>query len=162
MNFSAFFIARPVATILLSIGLMLSGVVAYRFDAPLYFANATRFHERVSELIGAARPAPHLFVLDASGIDDVDYTGGRALLSLVDELKAGGVDVAVARATGEMPRDTARAGLRRHVPDEHIFVTVDDAVRALGPGSSASAAGATQPGGPPADAARPVATPRHG
>ena len=111
----------------------LAGVVAYRFDAPLYFANATRFHDRVRELVDEARPAPRLFVLDASGIDDVDYTGGRALLALVDELKAGGVDVALARATGELPRDTARAGLRRHVPDDHVFVTVDDAVRALAP-----------------------------
>ena len=109
------------------------GVVAYRFDAPLYFANATRFHERVRDLVEAARPAPRLFVLDASGIDDVDYTGGRTLLALVDELKAGGVDVAVARASGETPRDAARAGLRRHVPDDHVFVTVDEAVRALGP-----------------------------
>jgi high affinity sulfate transporter 1 len=109
----------------------LAGVVAYRFDAPLYFANATRFHDRVRELVDGARPAPRLFVLDASGIDDVDYTGGRALLDLVDELKAGGVDVALARATGDLPRDTARAGLRHHVPDDHVFVTVDDAVRAL-------------------------------
>jgi len=111
------------------------GVVAYRFDSPLYFANATRFQERVHELVDAARPAARLFVLDASGVDDVDYTGGRALLRLVDELKAGGTDVAIARATGEAPLDAARAGLRRHVPDDHLFVTVDDAVRALGPRS---------------------------
>ena len=122
----------------------LAGVVAYRFDAPLYFANATRFHERVRELVDAARPTPRLFVLDASGVDDVDYTGGRALLSLVDELKAGGVDVAVARATGDVPRDTARAGLRRHVPDDHIFVTVDDAVRALGPRAGDAGTGPRQ------------------
>ncbi len=86
------------------------------------------------EIVAAAAPPPRLFVLDASGIDDVDFTGGRVLLQVVHELHACGVDVAVARASGEAPRDTARAGLRRHVPDDHIFVTVDEAVRALGPG----------------------------
>ena len=112
------------------------GVVAYRFDAALYFANATRFRDRVREIVAAAAPPPRLFVLDASGIDDVDFTGGRVLLQVVHELHACEVDVAVARASGEAPRDTARAGLRRHVPDDHIFVTVDEAVRALGPGGS--------------------------
>ena len=114
--------------------MLVPGVVVYRFDAALYFANATRFRDRVREVVAAATPSPRLFVLDASGIDDVDFTGGRVLLQVVHELHACEVDVAVARASGEAPRDTARAGLRRHVPDDHIFVTVDEAVRALGPG----------------------------
>jgi len=109
------------------------GVVAYRLDAPLYFANATRFRDRVRELVAAAVPPPSLFVLDSSGIDDVDFTGGRMLLQVVHELHARGVDFAVARATGEAPRDTARAGLRNHIGDDHVFLTVDEAVRALGP-----------------------------
>ena len=113
------------------------GVVAYRLDAPLYFANATRFRDRVRELVAAASPPPSLFVLDSSGIDDVDFTGGRMLLQVVHELHARGIDFAVARATGEAPRDTARAGLHRHVADDHIFLTVDEAVRALGPKAGA-------------------------
>jgi high affinity sulfate transporter 1 len=115
------------------------GVVAYRLDAPLYFANATRFRDRVRELVAVASPPPGLFVLDSSGIDDVDFTGGRMLLQVVHELHARGIDFAVARATGEAPRDTARAGLHRHVADDHIFLTVDDAVRALGPKEGAAA-----------------------
>ena len=115
------------------------GVVAYRLDAPLYFANATRFRDRVREAVAAATPPPSLFVLDSSGIDDVDFTGGRMLLQVVHELHARGVDFAVARATGDAPRDTARAGLHRHVADDHIFLTVDDAVRALGPKEGAAA-----------------------
>ena len=115
------------------------GVVAYRLDAPLYFANATRFRDRVREEVAAATPPPSLFVLDSSGIDDVDFTGGRMLLQVVHELHARGVDFAVARATGDAPRDTARAGLHRHVADDHIFLTVDDAVRALGPKEGAAA-----------------------
>ena len=92
------------------------------------------------EVVAAASPPPSLFVLEASGIDDVDFTGGRMLLRVVHELHARGVDFAVARATGETPRDTARAGLRKHVADDHIFLTVDDAVRALGPDNGTGAA----------------------
>jgi high affinity sulfate transporter 1 len=129
---------------------LVPGVVAYRFDAPLYFANAARFRDRVRELVAAAPSTACLFVLDASGIEDVDYTGGRMLLQVVHELHAGGVDFAVARATGEAPLDTARAGLRRHIGDDHLFLTVDDAVRALGPrdgaaGPLASGPGSSQP-----------------
>ncbi len=109
------------------------GVVAYRIDAPLYFANATHFRDRVREVVAAATPPVHLFVLEASGIEDLDFTGGRMLLRVVHELHEHGVDFAVARATGETPRDTARLGLREHVADDHIFLTVEDAVRALGP-----------------------------
>ncbi len=97
------------------------------------------------ELVAAATPPPSLFVLDASGIDDVDFTGGRMLLQVVHELHARGVDFAVARATGDAPRDTARAGLRRHVRDDHVFFTVDEAVRALGPESGAASPSADDP-----------------
>ncbi len=116
------------------------GVVAYRIDAALYFANATHFRDRVRGVVAAASPPPSLFVLEASGIEDLDFTGGRMLLRVVHELHAQGVDFAVARATGETPRDTARLGLRKHVADDHIFLTVDDAVRALGPERDAGSA----------------------
>jgi hypothetical protein len=62
------------------------------------------------------------------------------LLRVIHELHTRGVDFAVARATGETPRDTARLGLPRHVADDHIFLTVDDAVRALGPEKDAGPA----------------------
>ncbi len=122
------------------------GVVAYRIDAPLYFANASHFRDRVRELVAAASPPPSLFVLDASGIDDVDFTGGRMLLQVVHELHARGIDFAVARATGDAPLHTARAGLRRHVRDDHVFLTVDEAVRALGPGGNGTPARAAPVG----------------
>ena len=114
-------------------GETLPGVLCYRFDAGLYFANAQRFRERVGELVAAAVPPPHLFVLDASGVEDLDYTGARVLLQVVHELHERGVDFAVARATGEAPRDATQAGLLRHIGKDHLFLTVDEAVRTLAP-----------------------------
>ena len=66
------------------------------------------FRDRVRELVAAAAPPPSLFVLDSSGIDDVDFTGGRMLLQVVHELHARGIDFAVARATGDAPRTRPR------------------------------------------------------
>lgn len=109
------------------------GVLCYRFDAALYFANATRFRDRVRELVAAAKEPLSLFVLDASGVDDIDYTGGQVFLRVVHELHVAGIDLAVARATGEVPRDVAHSGLRRHIGYDHLFITVDEAVRTLGP-----------------------------
>ncbi len=129
---------------------LVPGVVAYRIDAPLYFANATHFRDRVRELVAAAAPPPSLFVLDSSGIEDVDYTGGRMLLQVVHELHQRGIDFAVARATGDAPRDTARAGLVRHIGADHVFLTVDEAVHAFGPKNDAAAtAAAAAPGAAP-------------
>jgi SulP family sulfate permease len=85
----------------------------------------------VREMVAAAEPPPHLFVLDAGGVEDLDFTGGRALLQVVHELHQRGVDFAVARSTGETPRDAAKAGLRKHIGDDHMFLTVDEAVRTL-------------------------------
>ena len=89
------------------------GVVAYRLDAPLYFANATRFRDRVRELVAAAAPPPSLFVLDSSGIDDVDFTGGRMLLQVVHELHA--ARHRLRRRPGDR-RGAARHGARRAAP----------------------------------------------
>ena len=86
------------------------GVVAYRFDAPLYFANASHFRDRVRELVAAAAPPPSLFVLDASGIDDVDFTGGRMLLQVVHELHAS------AASTSPSPGRQARRRATRRAP----------------------------------------------
>ncbi|HMK92363.1 MAG TPA: SulP family inorganic anion transporter [Thermoleophilia bacterium] len=114
-------------------GETMPGVLCYRFDAGLYFANAQRFRERVLELVTTTKPTPRLFVLDASGVEDLDYTGARVLLLVVHELHEQGVDFAVARATGETPRDATQAGLLRHIGKDHLFLTVDEAVRTLAP-----------------------------
>jgi SulP family sulfate permease len=87
----------------------------------------------VRELVAAAKEPLSLLVLDASGVDDIDYTGGQVFLRVVHELHEEGIDFAVARATGEVPRDVAHFGLRRHIGHDHIFITVDEAVRTLGP-----------------------------
>jgi MFS superfamily sulfate permease-like transporter len=81
--------------------------VLYRFDAPLFFANADYFREQVRALAqtGEAR----WIVVAAEPITDIDATAGETLRALNDELEAEGVELAFAEL-----KDPVRDRLRRY------------------------------------------------
>jgi len=116
------------------------GVVVFFFDAPLYYANAGYFRLKVHGALAAAAPPPRLFVLDAVAIGDIDFTGARALAQVLDELAHAHVTVAVARAGAVVPKNLARSGLLGRIGRDHLFPSVDEAVLALGPDTTASSA----------------------
>ncbi len=68
----------------------LQGILLYRFDSSLFFANAPFFAERIRGLLGrSATPVTHL-VIDAASIDDVDYSGAETLRDLGVQMREGG------------------------------------------------------------------------
>jgi sulfate permease, SulP family len=75
-----------------------SGLVVYRFGAPLYFANATLFLDEVEQLLARARTPVRWFVLDAEAMVDVDTTGAEVLRQAIEMLAGRGVTFAVSRA----------------------------------------------------------------
>jgi len=83
-----------------------------------------------------------LLVIEASGIIDIDYTGSKLLQNAVADLKKRGIAVAIARLSHEQAqREAGRSGLVGRVGKNRIFLSVEDAVRALGPGRRAVPAG---------------------
>jgi SulP family sulfate permease len=74
------------------------GLVVYRFGAPLYFANATRFLDDVERLATQGAAPVRWFVLDAEAITDVDTTGAGVLKQAMALLKKRGITLAVSRA----------------------------------------------------------------
>lgn len=76
----------------------LPGLVVYRFGAPLYFANATRFLEDVERLATQGPGPVRWFVLDAEAITDVDTTGAGVLKQAIGVLARRNITVAVSRA----------------------------------------------------------------
>ena len=83
------------------------GLVLYRFDAPLFFANADYFRERVRAL--ARRGDVRRIVVAAEPITDIDATAGETLSGLNDELEADGIELAFAEL-----KDPVRDRLRRY------------------------------------------------
>jgi MFS superfamily sulfate permease-like transporter len=75
-----------------------SGLVVYRFGAPLYFANATLFLDEIEQLLDRAPTPVRWFVLDAQAMVDVDTTGAGVLRQAITLLTGRGITFAVSRA----------------------------------------------------------------
>jgi MFS superfamily sulfate permease-like transporter len=77
----------------------LSGLVVYRFGAPLYFANSTLFLDEVEQLMSRKETPARWFVLDAEAMVDVDTTGAGVLRQAIDMARKHKVTFAVSRAS---------------------------------------------------------------
>lgn len=116
------------------------GVVVYRLDDRLFFANAGYVKGRVREALRGAPTPPRRLVLDAEGMSHVDAAGLDALRELVAELEEEGVEVCVARAKAPLGARLDATPLG----EDRRFATVRAAVGAS-PGSSPSPAPAPRP-----------------
>ena len=76
---------------------------------------------------------PRLLVLEASGMVEIDFTAAQVLLDLFRECREQSVTVAVARLESTRAQDAFdRFGLFEVLPKDHVFHSVDEAVRKLG------------------------------
>jgi len=86
------------------------GLVVYRFGVGLFYANTERLEEEIVALVDVPNP-PAWLVLQADAMDDIDYTGGKALLELQAQLQARGIVFAVAEANDHLARELDRFGI---------------------------------------------------
>ncbi|MFO0696151.1 MAG: sulfate permease [Polyangiales bacterium] len=106
------------------------GLVLYRWDAPLFFANAELFRERVIELVdGSATPVKWV-VIAAEPITDVDTTAAEMLQELEVELAVRGIELAVAEMKDPVKDRLKRYGLVKRIGAERFFPTIGVAVKA--------------------------------
>ncbi len=114
------------------------GVTVIAFGAPLYFANASTFRDRMRAIM-ESEDAPKAIVFDAEAVDDVDFTGAAAVAFVAAELQRRGVVFAVARFRLEsMPEHLTAASLG--IPPSAMFDTIDEAVDAVVTTSAAASA----------------------
>ena len=106
------------------------GVVVYRFGAGVFYANAQRLTDETLELAGGDDP-PEWFILDGSSIDDVDFTGGKTLAELADQLRQRGIVVAAANMRGSVQRELQRFRVTTSTGQVRVFDTVEEALAAF-------------------------------
>jgi sulfate permease, SulP family len=105
------------------------GLVVYRYDAPLCFANAEDFRTSALAAADGAEPT-RWFVLNAEANVELDITAAEALGSLITELRRRGVVFATARVKQDLREVLTRAGLVEVIGEERMFMTLPTAVSA--------------------------------
>lgn len=100
-----------------------SGIIIYRFGAPLYFANATFFEEDVEKLITRAASPVKWFVLDAEAMVDIDTSGEEVLGQVLTSLAKRGVTVAVSRANQSTTTLFSRYHLLELIGENRLYPT---------------------------------------
>jgi high affinity sulfate transporter 1 len=107
----------------------LPGLVVYRFDAPLLFANARTFRDQVRAL-AAREPRPTWIIVASEPITDVDTTAADMLEDLDEQINAMGVSLVFAEMKDPVRRKIERYELTRTINPEHFYPTVEEAIDA--------------------------------
>ena len=106
------------------------GLVVYRYDAPLFFANAQDFRRRALAAAGHGPGRARWFVLNTEANVEVDYTALEAVEAVRAELSRRGTIFALARVKQDLLDDLEAFGLAGKIGAERIFPTLPTAVAA--------------------------------
>lgn len=107
----------------------LPGLVIYRWDAPLFFANVRPFRDNIRHL-ALAEPKPRWILIAAEPITDLDTTAADVLLDLDVELNAQGINLVFAELKHRTRDKIEKYGLTREIEPEHFYPTTEAAVAA--------------------------------
>ena len=106
---------------------LLPGLLVYRFDAPLIFANARMFGEAVRAQ-AESRPDLRWVILAAEPVTDIDTTASDMLDELDLWLNERGVSLVLAELKDPVREKIERYELTHTIDPAHFFATLDDAV----------------------------------
>jgi high affinity sulfate transporter 1 len=108
----------------------LPGLVIFRFDGPLFFANARTFRDQIRRF-AAAEPRPQWILIAAEPITDIDTTAADVLADLDEELNAAGTSLVFAELKHPVRAKLERYELIGPLSPAHFFPTLDAAVDAF-------------------------------
>ena len=106
------------------------GLLIYRFDAPLFFANAARFRDDIIGAVEHADPPITDVLFDGEAMYDIDSTGAQTLLELLDALDDLEIGFSMARIRTELRDEFLAAGVDERLAGDGIYLEVDDGVEA--------------------------------
>jgi len=109
---------------------MIPGLVLFRWDAPLFFANAELFHQRVLDAVAKSPTPVRWVVIAAEPVTSVDVTAADAVSELDETLHAASIELCFAEMKDPVKDKLKRFGLFTHFGEQTFFATLGEAVSA--------------------------------
>jgi len=107
------------------------GLIVYRFDSDLFYANANRFAVEVRALVERAPTPIRWFIVDAGAITDIDFSAAQAIRDLLDDLARQRIAVVFARVSPYLRSDMDRHRITAAIGETRIFTTLHEAIAAV-------------------------------
>jgi len=104
------------------------GLLIYRFTHSMYYANAEQLSEEITDLANNSEPPLRWLCIDASAVDDVDYSAADTLRSLFTILKDKGIRLVVAQVLDDV-REESRYNLRQLFGEDAFYDTLNDVMK---------------------------------
>jgi high affinity sulfate transporter 1 len=109
---------------------LIPGLVLFRWDAPLFFANAELFHQRTLDAVANSPTPVRWLVVAAEPVTSVDVTAADVVSELDDALHAAGIELCFAEMKDPVKDKLKRFGLFARLGEQTFFATIDEAVSA--------------------------------
>ncbi|WP_183099564.1 STAS domain-containing protein, partial [Nocardioides pelophilus] len=110
---------------------LVPGLMVYRYDSPLFFANAENFRARALDSVARSEVPVKWFVINAEAIIEIDVTALDALEQLRAELTERGVVVALARMKQDLAAQLEPTGFLDRIGRDRLYPTLPTAVAAF-------------------------------
>jgi len=106
----------------------LPGLLVYRFTHSMYYANSQQLSDEMTSLLDGAERPIRWFCIEASAVDDVDYTAADVLRSIFASPKAEGVRFVIAGLSSDVDAESRR-GLIDLIGPNGFYESSVDVVR---------------------------------
>ena len=109
---------------------LIPGLVLFRWDAPLFFANAELFHERVLDAVASSPTPVRWLVVAAEPVTSVDITSADVVCEIDDTLHAAGIELCFAEMKDPVKDKLKRFEVFKRLGEQTFFGTLEEAVSA--------------------------------
>jgi len=103
-----------------------------RFDGPLFFANSSYLEDQIMERMQSMKDLRHILIV-SNGINDMDASGEETLSSIVDRVRAAGLDISFSGINESVMKVLKRTFLLEKIGEDHIYPTLEIAICAIHP-----------------------------
>jgi MFS superfamily sulfate permease-like transporter len=108
---------------------LIPGLVLFRWDAPLFFANAEFFHDRALEAVARSSTPVRWLVVAAEPVTSIDVTAADVIVELDGALDAAGVRLCFAEMKDPVKDKLKRFGIFARFGEGRFFATIEEAVK---------------------------------